>query len=109
MTTHARQVAAGHGVDVEVASQSSSPAVQFADELRERLGATLSGRWRPVAHLSTGAGHDAGVLAAFVPAAMLFVRNPTGVSHSPAEHADRDDCLAGVGALSDVLADLACS
>ena len=27
---------------------------------------------------------------------MIFVRNPTGVSHSPAEFAERDDCLAGV-------------
>ena len=34
------------------------------------------------------AGHDAGILsAAGIPTAMLFVRNPTGVSHSPAEHA----------------------
>ena len=38
---------------------------------------------------------------------MLFVRNPTGVSHSPAEHADPDDCLAGVEALAAALADLA--
>ena len=36
--------------------------------------------------------------AAGVPTAMLFVRNPTGVSHSPAEHADEADCLAGVAA-----------
>ena len=49
--------------------------------------------------LPTGAGHDAGVLAARVPTAMLFVRNPTGVSHSPAEHADLADCEAGVRAL----------
>ena len=38
---------------------------------------------------------------------MLFVRNPTGVSHAPAEHAERADCLAGVAALADVAADLA--
>jgi N-carbamoyl-L-amino-acid hydrolase len=38
---------------------------------------------------------------------MLFVRNPTGVSHSPAETAAMSDCLAGVEALADVLADLA--
>jgi N-carbamoyl-L-amino-acid hydrolase len=58
--------------------------------------------------MSTGAGHDAGILAvAGVPTGMLFVRNPTGVSHSPAEHAERDDCLAGVAALRAVLADLA--
>ena len=39
------------------------------------------------------------------PTAMLFVRNPTGVSHSPAEHADLDDCEAGVEALAAVLRD----
>ena len=51
--------------------------------------------------LPTGAGHDAGILAtAGVPTAMLFVRNPTGVSHSPDEHAEPDDCLAGIGALA---------
>ncbi len=59
--------------------------------------------------LATGAGHDAGILAAAgVPAAMLFVRNPTGVSHSPAEHAEPDDCEAGVDALARVIEDLAC-
>jgi N-carbamoyl-L-amino-acid hydrolase len=31
---------------------------------------------------------------------MLFVRNPTGVSHSPAEHAEPDDCSAGALARS---------
>ena len=58
--------------------------------------------------LPTGAGHDAGILAsAGVNTAMLFVRNPTGVSHSPHEHAERDDCLAGVEALTAVLRELA--
>jgi N-carbamoyl-L-amino-acid hydrolase len=39
---------------------------------------------------------------------MLFVRNPSGVSHSPAEHAEPADCRAGVAALARVLEDLAC-
>jgi len=38
----------------------------------------------------------------------LFVRNRTGVSHSPAEHADPEDCEAGVIALAAVLEELAC-
>ncbi|GAA3231677.1 hypothetical protein GCM10020256_46540 [Streptomyces thermocoprophilus] len=58
--------------------------------------------------LGTGAGHDAGILASRIPTAMLFVRNPTGVSHSPAESAAEDDCVAGVRALADVLEGLAC-
>ena len=63
------------------------------------------GSW-PV--IPTMAGHDAGVLsAAGVPTAMLFVRNPTGVSHSPDEHAETVDCLAGVEALADALERLA--
>ena len=54
--------------------------------------------------LPTQAGHDAGVLqAAGIPTAMLFVRNPTGISHSPDEHAETVDCLAGVDALADAL------
>jgi N-carbamoyl-L-amino-acid hydrolase len=38
---------------------------------------------------------------------MLFVRNPTGVSHSPEEFAETSDCLEGVAALTAVLEDLA--
>ena len=57
--------------------------------------------------IPTEAGHDAGILAdAGIPAGMLFVRNPTGVSHSPAEHAEPDDCEGGVRALAAVVADL---
>ncbi|PZF86773.1 allantoate amidohydrolase [Jiangella anatolica] len=71
------------------------------------LAARLSGLLGGAPLLPTGAGHDAGILAAAgVPAAMLFVRNPTGVSHSPAEFAERADCHAGVEALADVLAEL---
>jgi beta-ureidopropionase / N-carbamoyl-L-amino-acid hydrolase len=38
---------------------------------------------------------------------MLFVRNPTGVSHAPAEHAEPADCAAGVVALAAALERLA--
>ncbi|GAW49603.1 MULTISPECIES: allantoate amidohydrolase [unclassified Nocardioides] len=51
--------------------------------------------------LESGAGHDAGTLASVgIASAMLFVRNPTGVSHSPSEHAEFDDCVVGVDALA---------
>lgn len=54
--------------------------------------------------LWSGAGHDAGVLAlAGIPSAMLLVRNPTGVSHSPEEHAEESDAADGVTALTEVL------
>ena len=84
--------------------ESWTDPTSFDSYLVARLAALLD--HAPV--LATGAGHDAGILAsAGVPAAMLFVRNPTGVSHSPAEHANRDDCLHGVRALAAVIRDLA--
>jgi N-carbamoyl-L-amino-acid hydrolase len=87
-----------------VAEESRTPHTDFDDVLVTRLARVLDGA--PV--MSTGAGHDAGILAnAGVPAAMIFVRNPTGVSHSPAEWAEPEDCLAGVAGLASVLADLA--
>ncbi|MEU7181443.1 allantoate amidohydrolase [Streptomyces celluloflavus] len=107
------------GVDVRVVRESFSPVVEFRHALRDELRALLGGadgaggkgggRARPVPVLGTGAGHDAGILSGTVPTAMLFVRNPTGVSHSPAETAAEDDCVAGVTALADVLEGLACT
>jgi beta-ureidopropionase / N-carbamoyl-L-amino-acid hydrolase len=103
----AQQEAAHHGVDASRRQESATGAVSFDAELRDRVAAVLGSAGQPVPVLATGAGHDAGVLADRVPATMLFVRNPTGVSHSPAEHAEPADCEAGVAALATVLADLA--
>jgi N-carbamoyl-L-amino-acid hydrolase len=104
ITAAAGAAAEEHDTTVEVSRESESPEVAFDAGLRSRLRALLGG----IPELPTGAGHDAGVLAAHVPTAMLFVRNGTGVSHSPAEHADADDCVAGVRALAAVLEELAC-
>jgi N-carbamoyl-L-amino-acid hydrolase len=95
-------------VALDAYQESVTPAVAFDAALRDRLVASLAAAGIRAPVLPTGAGHDAGVLAAKVPAGMLFVRNPTGVSHSPAEHAEPGDCATGVTALAAVLADLAC-
>jgi N-carbamoyl-L-amino-acid hydrolase len=105
----ARDYAQLHGVELDVVRESFTPVVEFEHALRDEL-ARILGRGAAelkVPVLGTGAGHDAGILSGHVPTAMLFVRNPTGVSHSPAEHAAEDDCLAGVTALADVLEGLA--
>lgn len=108
------------GTVVTVSAESVSPVVVFDPGLAARL-ADVVGRATPAGTpdthetpgpapiLPTGAGHDAGVLAGHVPTAMLFVRNPTGVSHSPTEHATDEDCERGVTALAAVLEDLSCA
>lgn len=96
------------GTEATIEVESVSPVTDFDPNLRERIAAALGSSGGPPPELPTGAGHDAGVLAAVMPTAMLFVRNPTGVSHSPAEWATDEDCAAGVVALADVLEELAC-
>ncbi len=92
------------GTAVSVTTESTTPTVNFDSALSSALAGILDGA--PL--ISTGAGHDAAILQmAGVPSAMLFVRNPTGVSHSPEEFAEMADCLAGVDALTRVLRELA--
>ncbi|MEV4037120.1 allantoate amidohydrolase [Streptomyces umbrinus] len=108
----AREYADEHGVQLDVVRESFTPVVEFEHALRDEI-ARILGREKEadlkVPVLGTGAGHDAGILSGSIPTAMLFVRNPTGVSHSPAEYAAEDDCVAGVTALADVLEGLACT
>ncbi len=95
----AKEVAAGEGCTVTLTEESYSDTVHLDASLSRRIGALLPGA--PV--LATGAGHDAGVLAAHVPSAMVFVRNPSGISHSPEEYVADEDAATGAVALADVL------
>ncbi len=102
----AEAVAVSEGCRVDVVEESFSPTVDFDTDLASRVLTSVRRTVPAAPLLATGAGHDAGVLAAHVPTAMVFVRNPTGVSHSPEESADDADVERGARALADVLADL---
>ena len=99
---NAQVIAAEEGCTVSFGVESLSPTVHFDTGLRDQLRTLLPDA--PV--LDTGAGHDAGVLAGHIPTAMLFVRNPTGISHSPEEVVEDADAEAGARALADTLAGL---
>jgi N-carbamoyl-L-amino-acid hydrolase len=95
------------GVKVTITEESWTPAIRFDPALRARIETILDQAGSSSVALSTAAGHDAGVLAAHLPTAMLFVRNPTGISHAPAEGATTEDAVLGVRALAAVLSALA--
>ncbi|MGA6166968.1 allantoate amidohydrolase [Amycolatopsis magusensis] len=99
----AAEAAAAEGCTVSVTKESYSDTVTFDSGLRDRMSGVLGG----VPELPTGAGHDAAILAPHVPSGMLYVRNPTGISHSPEEFAEAADVDAGARALADVLENLA--
>ena len=83
--------------------ESRNDGAAFDAGLRRALHAGAERRGVAAGDLPSYAGHDAGILAPHVPAAMLFVRNPTGASHTPAESASDDDCVAAAQVLADAL------
>lgn len=95
-------IAAARGCEAVLVEESWSPTVGFDPTLAGRLGAALA----DAPHLRTGAGHDAGILASAVPTGMLFVRNPSGISHSPEEYVTDADADASAAALADALQEL---
>lgn len=99
--------AATGDVTTTLVEQAFTPAVAFDAGLRDRLVAAVRATGGEPELLATAAGHDAGALAGAVATGMLYVRNPGGASHTPAEHANDADCLAGIRALAAALRDLA--
>jgi allantoate deiminase len=88
----AERVARDRGVDLDFKLVSEVLATQLTPRLTEGLRrAAQATTGSAVPTISSGAGHDAVVIAQVAPAGMLFVRCAGGVSHSPLEsvtHAD---------------------
>jgi len=67
------------------------PASPCNVALMDLMDAAIAAVGHPVRRLVSGAGHDAMVMAALCPTAMLFIRCRHGISHNPAEHVDPAD------------------
>lgn len=97
----------GRFPDARITQESRNTGARFDPGLRAAVHASAQEAKVPAGDLPSFAGHDAGILAPHLPAAMIFVRNPTGASHTPAESASDDDCVAAAQVLAGALAQLA--
>jgi N-carbamoyl-L-amino-acid hydrolase len=79
----AARVAEARRVEITLRTESRSPQTAFSEAVAAALG--------DAPRVTCFAGHDAGILAARLPTGMVLVRNPTGISHNPAEWVDLDD------------------
>jgi allantoate deiminase len=70
------------------------PAVSMDERLTAYLADAMEAAGFPAKQMPSGAGHDAMVMASRVPAAMLFLRSPGGISHSPTETVRAEDVEA---------------
>jgi allantoate deiminase len=82
--------------------------VAMATPVQQALRAAIEARGLPVVELPSGAGHDAGIMAAAgVEAGMLFVRSQNGgVSHHPDELTTDEDVALAVAVLTETLSSL---
>ena len=53
--------------------------------------------------MTSGAGHDAQMIARIAPSAMIFVPSRGGISHNPREHTDEQQLVQGAQVLLDVV------
>ena len=93
------------GVTVETEQLVRFEPVVFDTALADRIQAAAQRRGLPHRRMTSGAGHDAQMLARIAPSAMIFVPSRGGISHNPREHTDDDQLALGAQVLLDVVQD----
>jgi allantoate deiminase len=106
MISAAREIAARRSLEISVEPHLDQASVGMDRALTDRLRRAVEACGLPVHRMTSGAGHDAMVVARRMPAAMLFLRSPGGVSHHPDESVLRDDVAAALKVGARFLEDL---
>src|SRR5205823_6688437 len=92
----AEQICICRGIGLAHEQLLDQPAVEMDPRMRGALSRSVKEAGYPVHHMISGAGHDAMILAPHVPAAMLFLRSPGGISHHPDESVIAADVAAAI-------------
>jgi len=103
----AGEIAATRGLRFASRLMDATDPVIVPERLRIVLERACSARGYAHLDLASGAGHDAQILAAAAPTAMIFIPSPDGISHAPEESVRWDDLEKGANILLDALALLA--
>ncbi len=107
MLTTVSQIAASEGVDVEARRLVRFEPVTFDPSVVDLVEQVATDHGLAARRMTSGAGHDAQMLARVCPAGMVFTPSVRGISHNPAELTEPDDLEAGANVLLDVLLRLA--
>jgi allantoate deiminase len=96
LLAQAEAIASQRGLVLQCTRQMDQPAVPMDERLTAFLTEAIEATGLPVKRMPSGAGHDAMVMAACVPTAMLFLRSPGGISHHPDETVLEEDVAAAL-------------
>jgi allantoate deiminase len=89
-------IAAHRGLSVQCTRQMDQAAVPMDERMTAFVAEAIEAAGMPQKRMTSGAGHDAMVMAARLPTAMLFLRSPGGISHHPAESVRLEDVEAAL-------------
>jgi len=92
----AEQIAERRGMIVRSNTQLDQKAVAMNPFLACQAGEAIRKAGCEPHAIVSGAGHDAMILAEKVPVAMIFLRTPGGISHSPAENVEIGDVAKAI-------------
>ncbi|MEO6983062.1 MAG: Zn-dependent hydrolase, partial [Edaphobacter sp.] len=104
LINHAKSAAAKRGVRVTALAQLEQPAVLMNPRLTALLQSAAAKAKFPSRTMTSGAGHDAMIIAQRLPCAMLFLRSPRGLSHHPDEAVFPEDVKAALATAMEFLA-----
>jgi allantoate deiminase len=99
----AEEIGTRRGVGVEWRLKLDQSAVPMDERLTALMSASLVACGHPARVMTSGAGHDAMVLATRTPTTMLFLRSPGGISHHPDENVRVEDVEAALTVGKDFL------
>jgi len=103
----AASIAADSRTQIRMTRVERHDSAMAAVEVQRAIEAA-AGRLRlDTRHLPSGAGHDAQMMAARMPMGMIFVPSVGGISHSPKEFTEFQDCANGANALLETVLTLA--
>ncbi len=103
------RVAEEEGVEISVERLARFQPVVFDPAIVAAIEASARTRGLKSRRMTSGAGHDAQMLARIAPTAMIFVPSRDGISHNPREHTEPGDLAAGANVLLDVVERIACN
>ncbi len=106
LTAFAAEAAAREGVEIAFRRLARFAPVAFDPAMVARVEAAARRLGRSVRRMSSGAGHDAQIMARVCPTAMIFVPSVGGISHNVEEYTAPEDLAAGAGVLLELLLEL---
>jgi allantoate deiminase len=92
----AEQIGARRGIGVSWEPQLDQAAVPMDPDLTKTIERAAADCGYSVHRMTSGAGHDAMIVARGMPAALLFLRSPGGISHHPDETVLPQDVAAAL-------------